>query len=420
MADVVPFLCIRPCEDMAQEVAALPYDVFNLSEARAEIALHPHSFLRIDMAESTLPDSVKKHDNIVYERARELLDEAINDGTYCTDSKPHYYLYRLTTAEGRSQTGVVGCSAIDDYEQDVIKKHEKTRAEKETDRIRHVDTCSAQTGPIFLTYRSDGTIEDVMAKVIKQAPLYDFEADDGVSHTVWRVDDSADEAVIRCVFAASPALYIADGHHRAASAVKAGLMRRSQAQSALNGEDQVCPTLESDHFLSVIFPSNQLTILDYNRVITDLNGLNEDEFFDQIGRCFDVSGPHEEPCKPRHKGAFGMYFQGAWYELAIKDSFCSNDPVAGLDVAILQDNLLAPILGIADPRTDKRIDFVGGIRGLRELERRVDEGEMVVAFALYPPSLEELFSVADAGLLMPPKSTWFEPKPRSGLFIHRI
>ncbi|MEG0323928.1 MAG: DUF1015 domain-containing protein, partial [Raoultibacter sp.] len=251
MADVVPFHCIRPCEGMAQEVAALPYDVFNISEARAEIARHPHSFLRIDMAEATLPDSIKKHDDAVYEQARKQLDEAIADGTYITDSEPRYYLYRLATAEGHSQTGVVGCSSVDDYECDIIKKHEKTRADKELDRIRHVDTCSAQTGPIFLTFRSDGTIEEIMAKVTEQAPLYDFEADDGVRHTVWCVEDPADEAVVRRAFEATPALYIADGHHRAASAVKASLLRRAEALKAADG-DQACQPLEADHFLSVI------------------------------------------------------------------------------------------------------------------------------------------------------------------------
>ncbi|WP_255467312.1 DUF1015 domain-containing protein [Raoultibacter phocaeensis] len=459
MADVVPFFCIRPREDCASEVASLPYDVFSLDEARAEIERHPRSFLRIDLPEATLPYAVETHDDAVYAHARALLDEAIEDGTYVEDGEPCYYLYRLRTSDGRSQTGVVGCASIDDYENGVVKKHEKTRADKERDRIRHVDTCSAQTGPIFLAFRSDGAVEGVIDRVGGQPPLYDFEADDGVRHTVWRVDDLADSEAIRCAFERTPALYIADGHHRAASAVKAGLLRREAAIAAAGegcevsrvaqeggcceGEDDArggakvgfcagedgahdsavraaaAPALESDHFLSVIFPSDQLTILDYNRVVADLNGLGQDAFLDRVKERFEVSGPYAAPRKPERKGTFGMYLGGAWYGLAVKDAYRSDDPVSGLDVALLQDNLLGPVLGIDDPRTDKRIDFVGGIRGLGELARRVDEG-MAVAFALYPTSIDELFAVADAGLLMPPKSTWFEPKLRSGLFIHRI
>lgn len=458
MADVVPFSCIRPRKDRASEVASLPYDVFNLAEARAEIKRHPHSFLRIDMAEATLPETVEKHDDAIYAQARALLDEAIAGGTYVEDGEPSYYLYRLRTADGRSQTGVVGCASIDDYESGVIKKHEKTRADKEIDRIRHVDTCSAQTGPIFLAFRSDGAIEAVIDRVGSQPPLYDFEADDGVRHTVWRVDDAADTETIQSTFERTPALYIADGHHRAASAVKAGLLRREAARAAAGegvcaaggaqgdapsegrntaageafavsvpavestlraGRSASVPALESDHFLSVIFPSDQLTILDYNRVVADLNRLAPRAFLDRVRERFEVGEASDEPCKPASKGSFGMYLDGTWYPLAIKGAYRSDDPVAGLDVALLQDNLLGPILGIDDPRTDKRIDFVGGIRGLDELERRVDEG-MAVAFALFPTSIDELFAVADADLLMPPKSTWFEPKLRSGLFIHRI
>lgn len=414
MADVVPFSCIRPHEDRASEVASLPYDVFSLDEARSEIERHPHSFLRIDLAEATLPDSVEKHDEAIYARAKALLDESIADGTYVEDDEPSYYLYRLRAADGRSQTGVVGCASIDDYESGVIKKHEKTRADKEIDRIRHVDTCGAQTGPIFLAFRSDGAVEAVIDRVESQPSLYDFEADDGVRHTVWRVDDPADTETIRRTFEQTSALYIADGHHRAASAVKAGLLRREAARAAGVGGP-----LESDHFLSVIFPSEQLTILDYNRVVADLNGLALGEFLGRVEERFDVGEASEYPCKPARKGCYGMYVDGAWYPLAIKEAYRSDDPVAGLDVALLQDNLLGPVLGIDDPRTDKRIDFVGGIRGLDELARRVDGG-MAVAFALHPTSIDELFAVADAGLLMPPKSTWFEPKLRSGLFIHRI
>lgn len=415
MADVVPFPCIRPHKGIVHEVASLPYDVFNLAEAKEEIKKHPRSFLCIDMAEATFSRSVDANDDCVFEKARNLLDEAIADRVYVADADPHYYFYRLCTAEGQCQTGVVGCSSIDDYVNGVIKKHEKTRADKEVNRIRHVDTCSAQTGPIFLAFRSDGSIEKIMEKVFALDPLYDFTADDGVSHTVWRVDDFEDTLAIKKTFEHTESLYIADGHHRAASAVKAGLLRREAAKEKGKGDQP----RESDHFLSVAFPSDQLTILDYNRVVSDLNGLKPSEFLKGLEARFVVSKPQKEPFRPSNKGSFGMYFDGSWYELRIKDSYRSDDPVTGLDVAILQDNLLSPLLGIKDPRTDDRIDFVGGIRGLGELERRVNEG-MAVAFALFPTSIEELFAVADADMLMPPKSTWFEPKLRSGIFIHRI
>lgn len=415
MADVIPFACVRPTEELVGEVAALPYDVYNLEEARQEIQKHPHSFLRIDMPEATLPDTVEPHSSEVYDQAKKLLNEAIDDGTYIVDECPRYYFYRLSTEDGRSQTGVVGCSSIDDYLNGAIKKHEKTRADKEVDRIRHVDTCSAQTGPIFLAYRSEGTIESIMEAYANKKPLFDFQADDKVRHTVWRIDDAIDSKKIRVALQKTSALYIADGHHRAASAVKTGVLRREQAEK----EGKAGQALESDHFLSVIFPSEQLNILDYNRVVADLNGYSKEEFLKKVSESFIVSQPSAEQLKPSKKGTFGMFLDGFWYGLAIKDALMSDDPVKGLDVSLLQDNLLKPILGIEDPRTNNRIDFVGGIRGLSELERRVQDG-MAVAFALYPTSIEELFDVADANLLMPPKSTWFEPKLRSGIFIHRI
>lgn len=441
MVDVIPFPCVRPSEGMVAEVASLPYDVFNLDEARTEIECHPHSFLRIDMPEATFTKPIDHNDDAVFEKGRDLLEEAVSQGTYITDATPHYYLYRLRTPEGQDQTGVVAASSIDDYQAGRIKKHEKTRADKEVNRIRHVDTLSAQTGPIFLAFRSNGLVEQVMNAYAALPPLYDFTADDGVRHTVWCVDRPEDTKRIKQAFEATDALYIADGHHRAASAVKAGLLRREKAQLSDDSstsdtplasntsqdsgtpsttEPEHCETvLESDHFLSVIFPSDQLTILDYNRVVTDLNGLDHTTFIKHIEERFEVSGPRNQAYKPSRKGSFGMYLDGLWYELCIKDAFLSEDPVSGLDVALLQDNLLDPILGITDPRTDKRIGFVGGIRGLEELERRVSE-DMAVAFALYPTSIDELFKVADADMLMPPKSTWFEPKLRSGIFIHRI
>lgn len=412
MIDVVPFSCIRPRKDLVQDIAALPYDVFSRKEAKAEIAKHPYSFLSIDMPEATFDTEIDHNDDAVFERAHELLDTAIERGDFISDEEPHYYLYRLSTPEGKNQTGVVGCASINDYESNLIKKHEKTRADKEYNRIKHVDTTCAHTGPIFLAFRSDGTIEKVIKKSALLPPLYDFVADDGIRHSVWRVDDTQDTALIRKAFEDTGALYIADGHHRAASAVKAGLMRREAAGDS----DE---PLEADHFLSVIFPSEQLNILDYNRVVADLNGLDTEDFLKAVSERFEVIGPQDEPFKPTCKGSFGMYLEGSWYGLNIKEAYRSNDPVEGLDVALLQNNLLEPVLGIDDPRTNKRIDFVGGIRGLEELERRVNEG-MAVAFAMYPTSIEELFNVADAGLLMPPKSTWFEPKLRSGIFIHRI
>ncbi|MCL1797641.1 MAG: DUF1015 family protein [Eggerthellaceae bacterium] len=423
MADVIPFSCVRPREDKVLEVAALPYDVYNLEEARVEIEKHPDSFLRIDMAEATMDSPVQEHDERIYEKARDLLLEAIAQAIYIADDEPHYFFYRLTALNGRTQTGVVACSSIDDYLENRIKKHEKTKPAKEIDRIRHINTCCAHTGPIFLAYRSEGTIESVMEKTCATPALYNFIADDGIGHTIWRVDNKQDTETIRRTFEKTSALYIADGHHRAASAVKAGLLRREERatnEASEGGSDNASgKPLASDHFLSIIFPSNQLVIYDYNRTVADLNGLSLEELLARIQKCFVVSKPQTEPIKPEDKGIFGMYVNGLWYKLTVKAEYTSTDPVDGLDVSILQDRLLGPILGVDDPRTDKRIDFVGGVRGLDELERRVAT-DMKIAFALFPPSIEELFAVADAGQLMPPKSTWFEPKPRSGIFIHQI
>ncbi len=456
MADFVPFACVRPRADMAAAVASLPYDVYSVPEAREEVTRRPHAFLRIDMTETAFDEPLERHDARLYQKARELLDADIAAGVYTSDDEPAYYLYRLTCADGRSQTGVVGCASVDDYLNEVIRKHEKTRADKELDRIYHVEACEAQTGPIFLTCRTDGRLECVMDRVCAGEALYDFVADDGVRHSVWRVESAEDTCELRALFAETESLYIADGHHRAASAVKASLRRREElaaaagvatdavtasaaadvsaesdaaAAAAANAESDTpataCAesdapaTCVADHFLAVVFPGNQLAVLDYNRVVADLHGLSEEEYLDAVRERFTVSDPSAAPIKPQAKGEFGMYVGGRWYALRIHDELCSPDPVDGLDVALLQDKLLSPVLGIEDPRTDKRIDFVGGIRGLEELERRVNEG-MAVAFAMFPTGINELFSVADAGRLMPPKSTWFEPKLRSGLFIHRI
>lgn len=411
MAVVKPFICIRPAKEHAAEVAALPYDVYNRKEACAAVKGNPLSFLNIDRAETQFSDDVDTYADCVYEKARELLDSQIADGIYVTDAEDHYYLYELTM-DGRSQTGIVACCSIDDYVNGVIKKHENTREEKELDRIRHVDTVNAQTGPIFLAYRQNIALKEIVAEEKTKPALYDFVSDDGIRHRVWRIDGADRTDAIEATFAAIPSTYIADGHHRAASAVKVGLKRRTK-HPGYTGEEPF------NYFLSVLFPDEELMILPYNRVVRDLNGMSTEQFFEKLKEKFELEEIGKEPYAPVQKGTFGMYLDGTWYALKILPQYRSADPVKGLDVSILQDHLLAPVLGIGDPRTDKRIDFIGGIRGLKELERRVGE-DMEVAFSMYPTSIEELLSVADAGLLMPPKSTWFEPKLRSGLFIHRL
>lgn len=411
MAVVKPFICIKPAKEHAAEVAALPYDVYNRKEACAAVKGNPLSFLNIDRAETQFSDDVDTYADCVYEKARELLDSQIADGIYVTDAGDHYYLYELTM-DGRSQTGIVACCSIDDYVNGVIKKHENTREEKELDRIRHVDTVNAQTGPIFLAYRLNIALKEIVAEEKTKPALYDFVSDDGIRHRVWRIDGADRTDAIEAAFAAIPSTYIADGHHRAASAVKVGLKRRTK-HPGYTGEEPF------NYFLSVLFPDEELMILPYNRVVRDLNGMSTEQFFEKLKEKFELEEIGKEPYAPVQKGTFGMYLDGTWYALKILPQYRSADPVKGLDVSILQDHLLAPVLGIGDPRTDKRIDFIGGIRGLKELERRVSE-DMEVAFSMYPTSIEELLSVADAGLLMPPKSTWFEPKLRSGLFIHRL
>lgn len=411
MAVVKPFICIRPAKENAAKVASLPYDVYNRKEACAAVAGNPVSFLNIDRAETQFSDDVDTYADCVYEKARELLDTQIAEGVYVTDAGEHYYLYELTM-DGRSQTGIVACSSIDDYVNGVVKKHENTREDKELDRIRHVDTVNAQTGPIFLTYRQNEILKAIVAEEKAKPVLYDFVSDDGIRHRVWKIDDPAQTAAIEAAFAAIPATYIADGHHRAASAVKVGLKRRAE-NPGYTGEEPF------NYFLSVLFPDEELMILPYNRVVKDLNGISREQFFEAVKEKFELEEIGKEPYAPAEKGTFGMYLDNTWYALKVLPQYRSADPVKGLDVSILQDQLLGPVLGIGDPRTDKRIDFIGGIRGLKELERRVRE-DMEIAFSMYPTSIEELLAVADAGLLMPPKSTWFEPKLRSGLFIHKL
>lgn len=411
MADIRPFQAYRPAKGLEAEIAALPYDVYNREEAAAEVKKHPGSFLSIDRAETQFGPQVDTYADCVYEKARDMLQQWIRDGRFVREDQPCYYIYEQVM-DGRSQKGIVACASIDDYQNQVIKKHENTRADKELDRIRHVDVCNAQTGPIFLAYRNQATLQQVIAQVTKGEPLYDFTAQDGIIHRVWVVADRQQMQTIRDTFAGMEQIYIADGHHRCASAVKVGLQRREN-NPAHTGEE------EYNFFLSVLFSADELKILDYNRVVKDLNGYDRETFLEKIGEKFTVECVGETPLKPEKKYEYGMYLEGKWYRLTAHEDIRSQDAVEGLDVSILQDQLLAPILGIGDPKTDKRIDFVGGIRGLKELERRV-QSDMRVAFSLYPTSIYELFAVADAGRLMPPKSTWFEPKLRSGLFIHSL
>lgn len=411
MAQIRPFKAYRPCKGMEERIAALPYDVYNRAEACEVVKKNPESFLAVDRAETQFGEEVDTYADCVYEKADQMLREKILEGKFVQDPTPCFYLYELTM-DGHSQTGVVGCASIDDYRNNVIKKHENTRADKEEDRIRHVDTCSMQTGPIFLAYRAKEDLKEKIGELKKQAPVYDFVSEDGIGHRVWVIDNDSDVAMIEEAFGKIPAIYIADGHHRCASAVKVGLKRREQYPD-YTGEE------EFNYFLSVIFPDEELRILDYNRAVKDLNGMDAATFLTRIEEYFAVEKKGQSPYRPTEKGTVGMYLENEWYSLSAKDEIKSEDAVEGLDVSLLQNDLLDPILGIMDPKTDKRIDFVGGIRGLGELERRVHT-DMKVAFSMYPTSIAELFAVADAGRLMPPKSTWFEPKLRSGLFLHEI
>ena len=411
MAVIRPFQCVRPRKDVADRVAALPYDVYNRQEAKKEVEREPLSFLKIDRAETNFDDSVDTYAPEVYQKAKEILNEEIARGIYEKDDSEAYYIYELTM-NGRAQTGLVACASVDDYVNNVIKKHENTREDKEIDRITHVDTCSAQTGPIFLAYRAQDAINKRVEANKEKEPVYDFTAVDGVKHRVWKMSDPEDVEAIRKSFENLNQIYIADGHHRAASAVKVGLKRRKE-NPAHTGKE------EYNFFLSVLFPHDQLMIMDYNRSVTDLNGLTVPEFLEKIKENFEVEKVSGQ-VRPQEKGTFGMYLEDGWYVLKAKENlYEGKDAVGRLDVAVLQDYLLNPVLGIQDPRTDERIEFIGGIRGLSELEKKVKEG-MKVSFSMYPTSITELFDVADQNLLMPPKSTWFEPKLRSGLFIHQI
>lgn len=411
MAEIRPFRCIRPSKEAASAVAALPYDVYDRKEAKEIVKKNPLSFLAVDRAETQFEDGKNPYVPEVYEQAARTLKRWQQEGILTEDESPFYYLYELVM-EGRAQMGIVACASVDDYSCGVIARHENTREEKEQDRIRHVDVTNAHTGPIFLAYRSQEELNDLVALEKKKTPLYDFISEDGICHRVWKIEDPQKAEEIHRIFSGIPRVYIADGHHRAASAVKVAAMRR-EANPSWTGNE------EFNYFLSVLFPDDQLMIMPYNRVVQDLNGLTREEFLKKTERYFVVTERGRKAFSPEQKGQVGMYLEGSWYQLDARPEICTDDPVKGLDVSILQDRILGPLLGIGDPRTDSRIRFVGGIRGLSKLERLVDSGA-AVAFSMYPTSIRELFEVADAGLLMPPKSTWFEPKLRSGLFIHAI
>lgn len=413
MATVKPFAGIRPHRGKAAQIAALPYDVYSRKEATELVEKNPASFLAIDRAETQFPISVGTYDDVVYERARDTLWKMVEEGDFIREEERCFYLYELTM-NGRTQSGIAACAAIDDYLGNVVKKHENTRAEKEEDRVRHVDACNAQTGPVFLAYRANEELKRIMERERQKEPEYEFVAEDGVGQRVFVIRDADVIARICAVFAGIDSLYIADGHHRAAAAVRVGQKRRSEHPD-YTGEE------EFNYFLSVLFPDDELSIMDYNRVVRDLNGYSFKGFYHEVAKRFDVTeldGQQEKA--PTERGTFTMYMEGHWFCCRIREEDRRRgDLVADLDVSILQDTLLAPVLGIKNPKTDSRIDFVGGIRGMDELSRRCGE-DCAVAFAMYPTDIGDLFAVADAGLLMPPKSTWFEPKLRSGLFIHEI
>ncbi|MBS1654131.1 MAG: DUF1015 domain-containing protein [Bacteroidetes bacterium] len=406
MAKISPFKALRPAKDLAAQVASRPYDVLNSEEARTEAAGNSHSFLHVTKSEIDLPASVDIHSNEVYEKAKTNLAELIYNGTLIRETKPCYYIYRLIM-NGRSQTGLVCVSAVEDYFNDVIKKHEFTRPEKEQDRINHITITRAQTGNVFLAYNNVAELDALIGNWQNDHNSdYDFTADDGIQHTIWIVNEDEKIEAITSLFASKvPATYIADGHHRAASAAKV---------SKVYPESE-----EAQYFLTTIFPASQLAIMDYNRVVKDLNGLSKEEFIAAIQEDFTIAAS-PEAVKPSQLHEFGLYIDKQWYILTAKKDTYTTDPIGILDVTILSDNLLDKILGIKDQRTDKRIDFVGGIRGLKELEKRVNSGEMKLAISLYPVSIQQLFDIADSGNVMPPKSTWFEPKLRDGLLTHLI
>lgn len=411
MADIRPFRAVRPTITHAADIAALPYDVYNRREAKKEVERNPLSFLKIDRPETQFPDDADMYSDEVYQKAPETLWKMLEDGYFCQDKENCFYIYEIGN-DKHVQTGLVACASVDDYLNQVIKRHENTKPEKEADRIRHVQVCDAQTGPIFLAYRPDAELRRLTDIKKRSCPIYNFVSEDGIRHRVWIINEKNTIQKIVQLFSKIDSIYIADGHHRAASAVKAGLEKRKCNPEYTGNE-------EFNYFLCTLFPSDELYIMDYNRVVKDLNGFTEEEFLEQVKKYFQVKEGGDILSEPKRKGTFGMRLKNACYELELKEEYCSRDAVESLDVAVLQNYLLNPVLGIEKPAEDSRIEFIGGIRGMEELEKRVHT-DCTVAFSVYPTSMEELMKVADEGRLMPAKSTWFEPKLRSGLFIHKI
>ena len=413
MAIIRPFKAYRPIKEHVKDIAALPYDVMSSKEARGMVKNNKYSFLHVDRAEVNLDESVGEYDKVVYDTAKKVLENMIEEGLYIQEKAPAIYIYQQIM-DGRGQKGIVCCTSVDDYINNIIKKHERTRLLKEIDRVNHVDICNANTGPIFLTYRNNNEISSIVEEWTKKEPVYDFISEDGNGHRVWIIDDNIVIEKLVKLFRSIKYLYIADGHHRSASAVKVALKRRKQLGKYTGNE-------EFNYFLSIIYPDTELKVFDYNRTVKDLNGLSEEEFFSKVEESFYLSkSESNKPVSPKNKHEFGMYMNKQWFILRAKDgSFDESNPIDSLDVSILQNNLLNPILGISDPTKSERIEFIGGIRGLKELENRADT-DMKVSFSMYATTIDDIMNVADNGKTMPPKSTWFEPKPRSGIFIHKF
>ncbi|MBN2568215.1 MAG: DUF1015 domain-containing protein [Deltaproteobacteria bacterium] len=410
MASVIPFKAARPVREYVKEVASYPYDVIDSREARHIAKGNSKSFLHVIKSEIDLPEHIDPYDDKVYAKARENLKCFLDKGILFQDEEPCFYVYRQKVGD-HEQYGIAGCVSVADYESGHIKKHELTREDKETDRTRHMDIINAQPGPILMTYRAEKAIDDVVKRVVKGEPEYDFVSDDGISHAVWVISDRSEIKIIEDAFLKIESIYIADGHHRTASAARVAEKRRKENPDHKGNE-------EYNYMLAVLFPDNQVKIMDYNRAVTNLGGMTEEEFLDKLSEKFSITGGFEDR-SPREPHVFGMYLKGRWYKVSAKEgTFDNSDVVDILDVSILQRNLLSSVLGIGDIRTDKRITFIGGIRGMDELERLVNSGDYAVAFSLFPTTVRQLMDVADAAKVMPPKSTWFEPKLRSGIFVH--
>ncbi|MFZ3056089.1 MAG: DUF1015 family protein [Smithella sp.] len=412
MALVLPFKAVRPQQKFVSQVAALPYDVMTREEGQKAVWGNALSFMHVEKSEIDVPDNTKSNDDLIYQTAKRNFTQMVEKGVLIQDKSPCFYIYRQKMGP-QVQTGIVGLMSASEYDAGKIKKHELTRKDKEEDRIRHVDTVNAQTGPVFISYRERKNLNKIVDEITAASPEYDFTAEDGVQHTVWRVDGAKQIDKIRKEFSEVESLYIADGHHRAAAAATIAGNRRSQDKSNVSVK-------EYESVLAVFFPHTQLKVMDYNRAVKDLNGLTPGEFIEKISACFTVS-KNFTARSPEQLHDFGMYLGDEWYKITVKKGvYNENDPVASLDAAILQDHLLFPVLGIKDPRVDDRIKFIGGIRGMDELEKLVNKDGFAVAFSLYPTSMEQIIKVADAGAIMPPKSTWFEPKLRSGIFVHKL